>query len=193
MNSIRSSLRALSVLLLLYGVLPTACSPSPTDRIVLPDLDGRLVEPLDAGSGEAVLLLFLGTECPIAQAYSPEIASIADEFSGRVATRIVLVDRDLSVETARSFARDYNLPQPILLDPHHRLVERLSATVTPEAILLNADLEPVYVGRIDDRFVSLGRSRPAPRQRDLRDAIEAVSSGRLPPRARAPAVGCRIE
>jgi hypothetical protein len=192
MSLVHSSLRAFTVLLL-SGVLPTACSPDPADRIVLLDLDGRLVAPLDPGGANAVLLLFLGTECPIAQAYSPEIASIALDYSGRVTTRIVLVDRDLTVETARSYARDYSLPEPILLDPQHRLVARLSATVTPEAILLNADRKPVYVGRIDDRFVSLGRSRPAPKQRDLRDAIDAVTSGRAPPRSRVPAVGCRIE
>jgi len=50
----------------------------------------------------------------------------------------------------------------------------------------------VYRGRIDDRYVDFGRSRPAPTTRDLRAVLQALAAGStLTPRT-TPAVGCFI-
>ena len=72
------------------------------------------------------------------------------------------------------------------------LVRRAAATVTPEAAVFAADGRMVYRGRIDDWYVSFGKSRPAPVKRDLRDALEAALVGREITDSRTTAIGCYI-
>jgi hypothetical protein len=50
----------------------------------------------------------------------------------------------------------------------------------------------VYHGRIDDRFVDLGRERPAPTERDLFNALTAIVAGKPVARAATQPVGCFI-
>jgi hypothetical protein len=50
----------------------------------------------------------------------------------------------------------------------------------------------VYRGRIDDRHLALGKSRPAPRTRDLEDVLTALSRSEAVPARTTNAVGCAI-
>jgi hypothetical protein len=78
-----------------------------------------------------------------------------------------------------------------LRDPRHALVRRVQASVTPEAAVV-VEGTVRYRGRIDDRYVELGRERPAPTTHDLEDALTAVLSGRPVARPTTQAVGCFI-
>ena len=69
------------------------------------------------------------------------------------------------------------------------------ARVTPEAAVFvagSAGPKLVYRGRIDDRYLTLGRMRTSPTVHDLEDALTAVLAGRSVVRSEAPAVGCFI-
>ena len=76
-----------------------------------------------------------------------------------------------------------------------QLARVAGATITPEAaVFAHGAGEPtlVYRGRIDDRYVDLGRARPAPTVRDLDDVLDAIGAG-VPVRFRSTeAVGCVI-
>ena len=74
----------------------------------------------------------------------------------------------------------------------HSLVRRARVTITPEAAVFSAAGKLVYHGRIDNRFVELGKAMSTPTRRDLEDAIAAALDGRPQPEASAPAVGCYL-
>ena len=76
-------------------------------------------------------------------------------------------------------------------DPQLALVRFTGATVTPEAVVV-ADARVAYRGRIDNRYVELGRERPAATERDLFDALSAIVAGKPAPHKATPAVGCFI-
>jgi len=76
-------------------------------------------------------------------------------------------------------------------DPKLALVKFTGATVTPEAVVV-AGGKVVYRGRIDDRYVDLGRERPAPTRRDLFEALTAIVAGKPAPQSVTQAVGCFI-
>ncbi|MBI5853212.1 MAG: redoxin family protein [Planctomycetes bacterium] len=185
--------RSFAVLTLALGLACCATDRSGEPSIELRDLDGRLVDAARPDATQFVLLVFLGTGCPIARAYSPELASIAADYSGRVTTRLVFVDLDLDADAARRHAGEFRLPRPILLDPDHRLVHALGATTTPEAVVLDRAGRVVYSGRIDDRFAELGKPRRAAARHDLRDALDALLAGRTPRAIRTEPIGCIIE
>jgi hypothetical protein len=69
------------------------------------------------------------------------------------------------------------------------------ATITPEAAVFlpaGANLREVYRGRIDDRYLELGRERPAATRHDLEQAILAVLANHPVPPPGGPTVGCSI-
>ena len=158
--------------------------------LVFPTADGAYADPL---AGGAAVLVFTTTDCPIANAYVPELNRIAAEYGPRgVRLTLVQVDPDLTAEDAAGHAADYRIAARVLLDPGHRLVSAAGATHTPEAAVYDAAGRLRYRGRIDDRFAALGDRRAVAGDRTLRDALDAVLGGGEVPAERTDVVGCRI-
>jgi hypothetical protein len=160
------------------------------------DLAGEPVDPLPrSGAGPAVLV-FVRTDCPIANRYVPELKRLHDRFARRgIAFWLVYPDPSETPEAIRRHQRDFGLGFRAVRDPQHELVRATQATVTPEvAVFTSNGPEPrlVYRGRIDDRYVDFGRARPAPTTRDLREVLEALAAGATLSPSTTPAVGCFI-
>jgi hypothetical protein len=157
------------------------------------DLDGRAVDPL-AIEGRASVLVFVRTDCPIANRYAPEIRRLQEAFAARgVELWLVYADAAEPIEAIRAHLRAFDLPLRALRDPAHVLVRKAGARVTPEAALFvpaAGGARLAYRGRIDDRYLAFDRMRPAPTTHDLEDALEAVLAGRAVPKETTPAVGC---
>ena len=160
------------------------------------DLGGARVDPLpEAGAGPAVLI-FVRTDCPIANRYAPELRRLHDHFAPRgVSFWLVYADPSETPEAIRRHQHDFGLGFRALRDPQHELVKATQATVTPEAAVFVAGAEGprmIYRGRIDDRYVDFGRARPEPTTRDLRQTLEALAAGSTPAPRTTPAIGCSI-
>ncbi len=157
------------------------------------DLDGALHDPLEPGEATANVLLFAMTDCPISNGYAPMVNALAEEFGPQgFRFYLVHVDPQTSVPEAAAHAGAYGYTLPVLLDPEHRLVGVVGATVTPEVAVLGPGREVLYRGRIDDWYEALGKKRRAPTTHDLRWALEAVAAGRSVAAPRTQAVGCFI-
>jgi len=156
-------------------------------------LQGESIQPLDAGSGPFAAVVFITTDCPIANAFSPELGRLADEaaeLGGRLT--LVHVDPGLAVEQARKHASDYRLPENVVLDRKHRLVGATGAQITPEAVLVDAEGRIRYRGRINDLFTDYGDRRRHVAHHDFRDAMRALANGEAPSNQRTEAIGCFI-
>jgi hypothetical protein len=139
------------------------------------------------------VLLFTDTQCPISNAFAPEVGRLDAEFAPRgVAFFLVYADPSRTPAEVRAHAAAFGYPMDVLRDPRHELVRRAGASVTPEACVFQPDGELVYRGRIDDRYVDFGKQRAAPTARDLRAALEAVLAGGRPAAPWPGAVGCSI-
>jgi hypothetical protein len=80
------------------------------------------------------------------------------------------------------------LPFPTILDPAGVRARRYGATLTPEAVVLDAKGALRYRGRIDS-----SSDTAKVRSRDLADALTAVVSGRPVAKTRTAAFGCAIQ
>ena len=169
----------------------TAGAPS---DLRLPDLDNHLVDPFQTAPGaKAIVFLFVSVECPISNRYAPEMRRVHDAFAPRgVAFRLVYPNPAESPAMIRAHVKDYNLPGGALRDPKQALATFAQATITPEAAIYDVLNRRVYLGRIDDRYVSLGLERPAATRHDLQDALVATLAGTRVSAPTAPAVGCYI-
>jgi mono/diheme cytochrome c family protein len=158
------------------------------------DLQGR---PHRLGSGEdcqAVVIVFMMTECPIAREYLPELNRLAGTVRDkRVKFLGVLSEPELSRAAAAAFQDEFNIEFPLIFDASGEVAQALAPTHVPEAFVLDTGANVVYRGRIDDRYGALGKKRPAPTTHDLSDAIDAVLAGRKIEVARTTPVGCPVE
>jgi len=179
--------------LVLAALALGACAAPAPDARFSPSthtLDGLALDELLARP--ALVLVFVDPQCPIANAYSPELGRIQRDYEPRGVTfALVYADPDRDEAAVRAHAAAFGHAAELVLDPEQALAARTGATMTPEACVL-AMGELVYRGRIDDRWFALGKQRAAPTTRDLRDALEAVLAGRAPAPDWQPAIGCYI-
>jgi peroxiredoxin len=178
--------------ILLVAVAVCADEPAATG-LRLPDLDGRQIEPLRAKDAKAIVFIFIRTDCPLSNRYAPEVRRLNDKF-GKSGVRFWLVypDQGESGEIIRNHIKEYEYRLSALRDPEHKLVKITGAQVTPEAAVFLRGGRMVYRGRIDDRYVALGKARPAPSTRDLEQVLEAILEGKKVTNKITPAIGCFI-
>ena len=156
------------------------------------DLGGKPQDPF-ASHAAVTVLLFVRTDCPITNRYAPELQRLAQEFKTRsVAFWLVYPDPDEAPQHIEDHIRAFGFPGQVLRDPHHELVREAHATVAPEAAVFDSHRKLAYHGRIDDRYVEIGKTRPAAQEHDLEDAISAVLAGKTVAHPETRAVGCSL-
>jgi mono/diheme cytochrome c family protein len=164
-------------------------------------LDFRLKDPRDdvaVAPGElkdkkAVVVVFLGTECPASNAFLPVLVGLHKGYAGKgVAFLGVNANLQDTPDKVAAHAREHDIPFPVLKDVGNRLADRLGARRTPEALVLDPAGRVLYRGRIDDQF-GVGHARPGkPTRRDLAEAIDEVLAGKPVSVADTPVSGCLI-
>ena len=135
------------------------------------------------------VLVFTTTDCPISNRYAPEIQRLAAKFVGKA--KFVLV-YPVSTDTPQLIAehkRKFGYALESVRDVEQKLVKQTGVSVTPEVAVMKGS-QLLYRGRIDDRYVELGKDRPAPTQRDLEAALDAVAAGKPIATRETRAVGC---
>lgn len=161
-------------------------------KLSVSSIHGGQVQPFRYEDGQrASVVVFITTDCPVANRYAPELERLRTDLKDKgVKLTLAHVDPELSDEKARVHAAQFALKAAVVVDRKHLLVGATGATVTPEAVVVDADGCIRYRGRIDDWFTEFGKSRRRPSQHDLRDAIQAVLERRPVRNPETKAVGC---
>jgi hypothetical protein len=167
----------------------TSVAKTQAGRIL--SLDGEPIDPFANLQSRPVVLLFVRTDCPISNRYAPEMRRLMREF-GQFKFWLVYPDADSKAETIRGHLKEFELDVEALRDPDHVLVRLANARVTPEAAVFDVQRRLVYRGRIDDRFVSFGETRPVATTHELQEVLSAMAAGKKPATLPAPAIGCTI-
>ncbi len=159
----------------------------------LRDSQGRVHPTAEVGSAKATVFAFISPECPISNAYIPELNRIAREYAGRGARMFgVHSDPKVTASAAQAHAAKFGIGFPVLLDGGQRLARRLGATRTLEVAVVLPDGRRAYLGRVDDRTPDFGQTRPRPRRQDLRLALDQVLAGKPVTVAVTRSIGCAI-
>jgi peroxiredoxin len=141
---------------------------------------------------KATVVIFLGTGCPISNAYLPHLNDLAKKYeTGGVKLLGVNSNAQDSAEDIARHAKEYSLRFPVLKDDAHRIAAALAAERVPEAFVIDANKTIRYRGRIDDRYTVGGRKNQAGRE-DLALAIDEVLAGKKVSVARTTVSGCVI-
>ena len=135
------------------------------------------------------VLVFTTTDCPISNRYAPEIQRLAAKFSDKATFTLVYPVAADSAELIREHHRKFGYALEYVRDTMHRLVKQTGVTVTPEVAVMIDD-RVLYRGRIDDRYIELGRDRIKATRHDLEDALTAVLANKPVAQKETRAVGC---
>jgi peroxiredoxin len=177
----------------MLGGSPPAASPEGGPvAFKLQDFRGAWHRLEDVRESKAVVVAFLGVDCPMASLYAPRLAELARSYEKKgVAFFAVDANQQDAPSALSRFAQEHDLPFPFLKDVGNELADRLGVDRTPEVFILDAGRVVRYRGRVDDQY-GFGVHRPAPTRRDLASAIDALLEGRPVATPRTEAVGCRI-
>ena len=146
------------------------------------------IAPLSAAAPIRVLV-FTTTDCPISNRYAPEIQRLAAKFSNQVRFVLVYPVASDSPDVIRDHHKKFGYSLESIRDTQHQLVKQTGVTVTPEVAVMAGD-RMVYRGRIDDRYIELGKDRLQPTRRDLEAALDALIAGKPVAQRETRAVGC---
>jgi peroxiredoxin len=155
--------------------------------------DGSQLDLFANAEAKVFVLIFVSTDCPIANRYAPVLSRLYETYRARnVVFWLVYADPDESSEKILKHLHDYQHQIPAVRDPNHRLVRFCGVSRTPEAAVFAAGPTRQYRGRIDDRFTDYGKSREFAARQDLQESIEAILEGRTVVTPVTDVIGCHI-
>ena len=162
----------------------------------LPDVNGEIVSLKDFDGSQALLVAFISHHCPYTKHILSALISMVREYQTKGLATVAINSNDPSQhdedrpEKMAQAAKEMNLPFPFLVDSDQNVAKEYQAACTPDFFLYDNNRRLVYRGRFDD-------SRPdddSPTTGDqLRAAIEAVLTGKMPSKMQKPSVGCNIK
>lgn len=160
----------------------------------LPGVDGRNHSLDDYADADVLVLIQSCNHCPYVQAWEGRMVDLQRELGDR-GVRIVAVNSndaesypEDSLDEMRIRAEGQGFNFDYLYDEPQTVARQLGAERTPEVFVFDKKRRLRYHGAIDD-----SRDESAVTQRYLRDALEAVLSGRDPEVTETPAVGCSVK
>jgi peroxiredoxin len=162
------------------------------ENFTLEDYRGTKHSLADFEKSPAVVLVMLGTECPLAKLYGPRLAELSDKYKGQSVTFLgINANRQDALSEIAAYARDAGIKFPILKDTGNAVADAIGAVRTPEVFVLDKDRVVRYWGRIDDRS-GVGYVRNKAEHNYLQDALDAILAGEEVKTAHADSVGCYI-
>jgi peroxiredoxin len=162
------------------------------EDFTLRDSGGREHRLSDWKDRRLVVVVFVGTQCPLAKLYGPRLAELSRVYGPRGVAFVGIDSNETdSLSALRRYARLHSIPFPLLPDPGAAVADLFGAERTPEAFVLDQERVIRYRGRIDDQN-DVPAHRPAARHHDLADALDDLLGGRPVRVARTEAAGCII-
>ncbi len=158
----------------------------------LKDFEGRIWELQKLDQYQAIVVMFVGCECPLARLYTARLHELRNEFpADSVAWMLVNSNQQDSLSELKQFAKANQVSIPLLKDPGNRVADQFGADRTPEVFLLDRERKIRYRGRVDDQY-TYGRQRPQATSKNLHDAIESLLDGREIATPQTTVSGCLI-
>ena len=139
------------------------------------------------------IYIFMGETCPVSRHYTVTLKQLHAQYASKKLEFIGVFPNRLSTPaTIAAFKEKYALPFSCIGDSTHTWVNRLGATITPEAVVVDTSNTAIYRGRIDNTFARLGKRRRVITERDLANVLNALKDEKPPAFRQTQAIGCII-
>jgi peroxiredoxin len=159
------------------------------EDFTLTDIDGKNQSLASLKGKNGAVLIFISAQCPVSNAYNERMEALAKDFGQRgIAVIGINSNATETVEDVKTHAANQHFTFAVLKDSGNKIADKLGASRTPEAYLLDGNNKLVYHGRIDNSKDAAGVN-----SNDLRDAMELLLAGKPISKTTAMAFGCSIK
>lgn len=173
-----------------------ACAESPAIGSAAPDfqlttLDGKPFSLAQTAPAQnATVLMFIATKCPYSNAYNDRMREMAEAYKAKGVIFVgINSNKTEPLDEAREHAKTNRHIFPIMKDPDNKVADLYDAKRTPEVFIVDKQGKVVYRGRIDENHES-PKQVTSP---DLKNALDAMLTGKPIERAETKAFGCTIK
>ena len=159
------------------------------DDFKLPDADGAEHSLKSLTGKNGAVIIFVATKCPVSNAYNDRMEKLAQDYKAKGINVIGINSNNTEpASEVKSHAGEKHLTFAILKDDGNKIADRLGATRTPEAYVINAGGKLVYHGRIDNSQNTANITA-----NDLREALDELLAGKPVTKTGGAAFGCTIK
>ncbi len=166
------------------------------DFSLLDVVTGETVTLSNFSDKKPLLVAFICHHCPFVVHVQKELAKLGDDYKDKI-NMVAISANDVethsgdSPENLKAQAKNIGFNFPYLYDKTQEVAKAYTAACTPDFFLFDSDKRLVYRGQLDD-------SRPEKvwvkvTGKDLREAIDAVLSGKMVNSDQKPSAGCNIK
>jgi thiol-disulfide isomerase/thioredoxin len=188
------------------GEQPTSTSARAADKVkptelgkelprggALRDLRGNRRLLHDFKGHRALVLAFVGTECPVSNLYLPGLVELEKAYRKKQVQFVAVYPNEQEdLDRVAGHAYDRDLPFPVLKDIGQKAADLLGVTRVPTVVVLDGKFVLRYRGRVSDRYGVASR-RPREAREDLREALDDVLAGKAVRVPEAEVDGCLID
>jgi peroxiredoxin len=178
---------------------------SPAPDFHLKGIDGKMYSLESFKDAKVLVIIFTCDHCPTAQAYEDRIIQLAKDYKSSGVAVVAIMPNDPksvqlselgytdlgdSYEEMKIRARENHFNFPYLYDGDHEAAANAYGPIaTPHAFIFDKDRVLRYQGRIDDVEKPTG----TPKNKDTRNAIEALLAGKEVSVKTTKVFGCSIK
>jgi peroxiredoxin len=170
---------------------------TPAPDFSLPDVvSGKTVDLQSTVGEKGLLVMFICRHCPFVKHLEKALAQLGRDYDGKGIGMVAVSSNDAvnhpddAPESLAEQAREVGFAFPYLYDETQETARAYDAVCTPDFFLFNSDRKLVYRGQFDESRP--GNDVPVT-GRDLRDAMDALLTGKPIHAAQKPSLGCNIK
>ena len=161
-------------------------------NFVLSDSTGKQIALADFNEANFIVFVFLGTKCPIGNAYVPDLIELQKRYRDRK-VQLIGINSNLSdtAEVITRHANEFKIDFPMLIDDQQLVADLVSSQRISESLILDRRHNIRYRGRIDNR-VGYNFRREMANRSELEDALNELLAGKAVSVAETDVQGCLI-
>lgn len=151
---------------------------------------------LEDFAGNPLLVMFICNHCPFVKHVRDDLVVLVKEYQAKGIAAVAINANDWNEypddapEQMAREAKQYGYSFPYVYDESQKVARDFRAACTPDFYLLDGSHRLVYRGQMDDSRPGNGIPVTG---RDLRDAMDALLSGKPVPGGQKPSIGCNIK
>lgn len=167
----------------------------PAPDFSLPGVDDKGYSLASFKDKTILVVMFTCNHCPYVQAYEERIIAVQRDYAAKGVQLVAINANDTKNYPEDSFAKmavrarekKYNFPY--LCDETQKVARAYDAACTPEIFGFDQERKLRFHGRLDDNYENPSKVK----QNYLRDAIDAMLSGKPVPVRESHPIGCSIK
>ena len=167
----------------------------PSGDVKMRNVDNSEVTLAGAMGPNGLLVVFSCNHCPWVQRWESRIVELGNAYRAKGIGVVAVNSNDTAeypddgLEHMQVRAKEKGYGFPYVVDATSDVARAFAASKTPEAFLFDAQGKLVYTGTIDDN----AKDASAVTAAYLKDALEAVATGKPVTTAKTKALGCSIK